>query len=358
VSASAGEPKPRRGLPPSVEKLFRTSMVLIPIGVLGNIVFSLLTTDRALLTSLAGFDRGYLMLAVGLALLPWLTHTVRLAMWTRFLGYGIGYRESFRITLANDLGAAVSPTAVGGGLFKWGLLVQRGVSPGAAVSLTTLPTVEDAIFFAVALPLAVVYTASWNLPVFDAIGERVGQNALVLLPVVVGIAALSWLAVRLVLSGQLGRQARRRGLRFTGRTRRRLRVTWRDAREVFAVIMRRGRLLFAFSLSLTALQWMARYSVISALIAFLGVPVDPVLFWLLQWVVFSLMAMVPTPGAAGGAEAIFFLIYSAFVPAGIIGLATAGWRFLTFYLQLGLAAILFAWMGMRDGALRTDKSAG
>lgn len=352
-SPTDGAAKRQQGLSPGVQKLFRTSMVLIPIGVLGNIAFSLLTTDRALLAALAGFDRRYLLLAVGLALLPWLTHTIRLAMWTRFLGYGIGYRESFRITLANDLGAAVSPTAVGGGLFKWGLLVQRGVSPGAAVSLTTLPTLEDAIFFAVALPLAVVYTASWELPVFMTIGERVGHNALVLLPVVAGIAALSWLAIRLVLGGQLGGRARRRGLRATGRTRRRLRVTWRDARGVFSVIARRGKLLFALSMLLTSLQWMARYSVISALIAFLGVPVEPVLFWLLQWVVFSLMAMVPTPGAAGGAEAIFFLIYSAFVPAGIIGVATAGWRFLTFYLQLGLAAILFALLAMRERAAKS-----
>ena len=92
-------------------------------------------------------------------------------------------------------------------------------------------------------------------------------------------------------------------------------------------------------MTLTAIQWVARYSIISVLIAFLGAPVQPVLFWLLQWVVFTLAAFIPTPGAAGGAEAAFFLIYSPFVPAGILGLATAGWRFFTFYLLLGLAAL-------------------
>jgi hypothetical protein len=29
------------------------------------------------------------------------------------------------------------------------------------------------------------------------------------------------------------------------------------------------------------------------------------------------------------------------LPGRVIGLATSGWRFLTFYLQLGLAAVLF-----------------
>nr|MBA2670624.1 flippase-like domain-containing protein [Gemmatimonadota bacterium] len=102
------------------------------------------------------------------------------------------------------------------------------------------------------------------------------------------------------------------------------------------------------SFLLTAIQWSCRYSVISALIAFLGAPVQPVLFWVLQWVVFSIMAMIPTPGAAGGAEAAFFFIYSAFLPERVIGLATAGWRFLTFYLLLGLAAILFFLLNTRQ----------
>ena len=85
----------------------------------------------------------------------------------------------------------------------------------------------------------------------------------------------------------------------------------------------------------------------SLLIAFLGAPVQPVLFWLLQWVVFTVASFIPTPGAAGGAEAAFFLVYSPFVPSEVLGLATAGWRFLTFYLLLGLASILYLLIGER-----------
>lgn len=131
--------------------------------------------------------------------------------------------------------------------------------------------------------------------------------------------------------------------------RRRLRDTWRDAREVFRLVGARGKSRFALSMLLTAIHWAARYSVVSALIAYLGQPVEPVLYWLLQWVVFTLMAMVPTPGAAGGAEAAFFLIYSPFVPEEVIGVATAGWRFLTFYLLLALAAVAFFVLNLRRG---------
>ena len=122
-----------------------SSVGTIPIGVLGNIIFSLLVTDRDLLASLHEFPRGYLVLAIALGLLPWLTNTLRLYIWARFLGHDLRLRDCFQMTLAVDLGSAISPTAVGGGFFKWGMLVQRGVTPGTAASLTTFPIIEDAL---------------------------------------------------------------------------------------------------------------------------------------------------------------------------------------------------------------------
>ena len=338
---SGGERPPLRGL----DRLFRTTLVIIPVGVLGNIAFSLLTTERSMLAALRSFPRGYLALAVGLALLPWLTNSLRLLIWGRFLGQRLSFRDAFQMTLAVDLGSAISPTAVGGNFFKWGMLVQRGMSGGAAASLTTFPMIEDGIFFAVAIPIAIFASASWNLPVFHNLAARIESNGAPVLLTAGAIALLSWLAVRLVLVGGLGARTQQRGVRVLAGLRRRTRTTWRDARDVFRLILRKGKWRFALSFSITAVQWMARYSVISALAAFLGAPVQPVLFWTLQWVVFTLMTLVPTPGAAGGAEAAFYFIYSPFLPREVIGLATAGWRFLTFYLQLGLASIVFFLLG-------------
>ena len=347
------EPLPTEQAPPpqpggmvrGLDRLFRTALVIIPIGVIGNIAFSLLVTERALLATLSELPREYLLLALLLGVVPWFTNALRLLIWTRFLGHGVRFREAFEITLATDLGAAVSPTAVGGGFFKWGLLVQRGVSPGAAASLTTLAPIEDGLFFAVALPIALVLTASWGHPVFTRVAGEFGSAAPPVILVAIGIALLTWAAVRFVLGGGLGRRTRARSRRFAGRIRRSLRATWVDAREVYRLIRTDGKSRFAVSMFLTGIGWIARYSIISALIAFLGAPVQPVLFWLLQWVVFTLAAFIPTPGAAGGAEAAFFLIYSPFVPGRILALATAGWRFFTFYLLLGIASILYFALG-------------
>jgi glycosyltransferase 2 family protein len=341
------EPAPAKGAALAFDKLFRTALIVVPIGVLGNIVFSLVATERDVLRSLLEFPREFLLLAVGLALLPWLMNTLRLYIWTRFFGYPISLRDAYQIILGMDLGAAVSPTAVGGGLFRWGMLVQRGVSPGAAASLSTLPTLEDGIFFAIALPLGIYLSASWDLPIFRQLGPYLQGNVAGAAAIVFSVLFTVWLCLRLIQIGGLGRRIQERSTRWLSRARRQLRVAWRDAREIFLLILKRGKGWFALSMTLTAIHWIARYSVISALVAFLGLPVDPILFWVLQWVVFSLMAMVPTPGAVGGAEAAFYVIYGAFLPERVIGIATAGWRFLTFYLQLGLAAILFTLMNMQ-----------
>lgn len=334
-------------LPQGFDRLIRTALVIIPIGVIGNIAFSLAVTDREILRSVAGFPRDHLVFALLLTLFPWLTNTLRLLIWTDFLGHRLTFREGFRITLATDMGAAVSPTAVGGGLFKWALLMRKGVSPGAAASLATLSPFEDGVFFLLAIPTALFISASWDNPALDAAAEAFRRNAVPALLITAGIAVLTWLTVRWALKGGLGERTQRQGRRLVQRVRRTLHGIWMDAREVYRLIRVNGKLRFALSLSLTGLQWTARYSVVSLLIAFLGAPVQPVLFWLLQWVVFTVASFIPTPGAAGGAEAAFFLVYSPFVPSEVLGLATAGWRFLTFYLLLGLASILYLLIGER-----------
>ncbi|MBA2563988.1 MAG: flippase-like domain-containing protein, partial [Gemmatimonadetes bacterium] len=128
-----------------------------------------------------------------------------------------------------------------------------------------------------------------------------------------------------------------------------LRTSGQDFRRVFGHIAREGKLLFAASTLLAALHWISRYSVVSALFAALDVPTRPVLFFLLQWVVFTCASFLPTPGGTGAAERAFYLVFRAFLPADRVALATAGWRFLTFDLPVALAAALLA--GLRAGRL-------
>jgi glycosyltransferase 2 family protein len=331
----------------TTRRIVRAAVLLIPIGLLGNIILTLVATDRQLLASVLQLPRGFLVLAVGLAILPWFTSGARFLIWSRFLGYDIRLKDALRAAMAADVGAALTPTAVGGDLFRFGVLVERGVPPGAAATITLVPKFEDTVFFAFAIPFAVVYTQAWNMRVLRWVTAEMAENLAVTIVVAALIGVVSWAGVRLVLLGRAGLWARRRGLRTTAWLRRRLRKAWADARRAAAIVARYGRWRFALTIGLAAIHWTAKYSVVVAFAAFLGLPFDPVLFWLLQFVVFMLMYLIPTPGAAGGAEAAFSILYAPLLPAGTLGLATAGWRFLTFYLQVGLAAAVIGLTGRR-----------
>ncbi|MGH7457740.1 MAG: lysylphosphatidylglycerol synthase transmembrane domain-containing protein [Longimicrobiaceae bacterium] len=330
-------------------RLFRTSLVLIPLGILGNVVFTFLATDRAILASLGRYPVGYLLLALALGFVPWATVGLRLLLWTDFIGHRLSLRDAFAISLGDTLGAALTPTVVGGGAAKWGMMVHRGITAGAAASIATVAVVEDAVFFALAVPLSIWLTRAWELPVFGLLGRELGDHLPVIVALLVGIAAAGWLGLRLFRTLRRQPPAEPEEEGFWHRSGRRLRAVWRDGVDVYDLIIRRGKTRFAAGVLLAGVQWSARYSVITALVYFLGIPVDPILFFLFQWVVFTLMIFIPTPGAVGGAEAAFYLVYSALLPGQVLGIATAGWRFFTFYCQLGAAALLFSALHLKPG---------
>ena len=333
---------PLSSLRPS-RRLFRAASVLIPLGVAANVAVALATTDRHLLGALDGPAREALLVAAGLSLVPWLTQSLRIAVWTRFVGHPVSVLSGLRIYAGGVLGSAVTPTAVGGGSIRWALATRRGLPPGKAASLLAVEAVEDVVFFALALPAAALLSAGSELRAFRRAtsGAAADGSAALVAAGVAGAVLLAAGLAHLALRGALGRRPRQRGLRLAARVRRPLRAAWADARLVAALVARRGKRWFALSLSLTAVQWLARYSVATAVIVVLGGPLRPFLFWVLGWMTYAVSSVVPTPGGAGAAETTFYLLHRPFVPAAVLVAATAAWRLLLFYLPVALAVV--AW---------------
>ncbi|HWK90260.1 MAG TPA: lysylphosphatidylglycerol synthase transmembrane domain-containing protein, partial [Longimicrobium sp.] len=301
-------------------------------------------------------DWRWLALAVVLAVVPLFTNTMRLLIWTRFVGHPFSFREMFRITVGAELASSVLRTSSGGEVFRWGMMVQKGISQGHAASIVTLGYIEDMLFFATAIPVSIFLSRAWELPVLRALGRELrGQALLVIVVAVLGVIVVI-VALRMLLKvamrGWMGEGMRRRALRLTARFKRRFRRTWHDFRSVHELVVTRGKARFALAYLVTAVQWTCRYSVVTALAYFFQAPVDPVLFFLLQWIIFTAMMFIPTPGASGGAEAFFVLIYSALLPDGLIGIVTAAWRMLTFYFLLALGAIIFISLNVADARTR------
>ncbi|HEX6746040.1 MAG TPA: lysylphosphatidylglycerol synthase transmembrane domain-containing protein [Longimicrobium sp.] len=348
----SGRPAPPGDAPKRklFDRLFRSALVLVPLGVVANLWWTWYATDHSVFARLGTLPRQYLLLALALALFPWITNATRMWLWGRFMGVPLTWRDNLGVTLGGELASSVVPTSSGTEVMRWGIFVQKGVPQARAISIVTIGWLQDSLFFALAIPAAIVISRAWELPILRAIGRDArGKVALIALTAAAILFAL-WLLWKAVLIGSLGEAPRRRGLKWTARMRRRTGRTLAEVREVREMVVRRGKALFVLTWLITGIQWCCRYSVVTAMAYFLApqAHVDPVLFFLLQWVVFTALNFVPTPGASGGAEAAFVLVYSALLPAAVIGIATAGWRFLTFYLQLGLGSVIFTGMNVAD----------
>ena len=303
-----------------------------------NVAITLAKTDKKIWESLSHFSFEYLALAALLALIPWLTGTLRLRIWTRFLGEKYSFVDLFKIIIGCDIGSAISPTAVGGGYVKLFLLSQQGMKSGAAASVMTLATLEDLAFFILAIPLSLVLTSGSTLATLGDYAARIREIKVDLLTAVI-IPAVVILFILVFKKSPLYKKLI--SVSWGGRLRNRIKAFWAEFAAVYRRIGKTGKKRLLLTMPLTAVQWTARYTVITVLLACFHVPLKPVEFFLLQWVVFTITTLTPTPGGSIGAEAAFFLIYKAYIPTEMIGLVTAAWRFFTFYLLFGLGAVLF-----------------
>ncbi len=325
------EQKPHKTSLLNLDRIVKPLLILVIIGVVGNLAFCLWTTDRQKLAELLRFDGRYLLLAMLLTLVPLLGHTIRTIMWTRFLGYRIGLVKLIKIVLANELAASITPTAIGGAPLKIAMLVQTGVRTGAAACVATLPTLEDTLFFIVAVPIAMTISSTWSHPVFNLISEGVDLHW-VLPCLIVGLIGGAGLAL---LCRRAGVKIRRwEGLQ------KQLKAVGTDFLNVCRMIGGTGKSRFVLSIIIAGIQWVCRNAVAAMLIASLGVEVEFIRFLLLQWVIFTLTLFIPTPGATGGSEALFYLIFKPLLPNEILAITVGGWRFLTFYWVLIIDAIL------------------
>jgi uncharacterized protein (TIRG00374 family) len=325
----------------SFSKLFKKLIIIIPIGIIINLVITFSGSDRSILKAIGNFSPGYFSLAIMLILLPWFANTLRLYIWTQFLGTKLSFIQAFKIIILSEFGAAMSPSAVGSAPVKTGLLIEQKMKPGAALTIASLTSLEDFTFFIVAIPTALTLSSAWGLPFLNIFFKKMNGNLPWIAGLLISIVLGVFITLKIYNSRARDSNSRKQKRSFIQKIRIKAKKVWREFKAAYKVIGKKGKFRFFLTTTLTGIQWICRYSVITALVISLGFQADPILFFALQWIVFTLAVFIPTPGATGGAEASFYLIFYSFIPHQALGLVTAGWRFLAFYSFLGIGLLLY-----------------
>jgi uncharacterized protein (TIRG00374 family) len=344
----------------NLKRLLKIILIILPLAVAGNIIYVIIATEPGFLYHLTNFNGWYLTLAVVLVFLPWLAQTSRILIWGRVFKREIKSGQAFKTVLAAEIGAAVTPTILGGGYAKLGFLIGYGFRAAEATLVTFLGTLVDGVFFAIALPISLYWSRAWENPHVVRAWRGLFSNWPTALIVIGLLLVILFIIRKLNLtfnkSNLESSEELPRG--FVPRAIARIERFRLDFFSAAGFVLYKGKGAFAACVLVAGIGWCGRYGAISALIFGLGYPVDPVLFFLLQWVVFTTMTMIPTPGAIGGAEVSFALIYNGLIPSAIIPIATSAWRFITFYLTVGLGSLIIFLIRIKfaDRQMKRDDS--
>jgi uncharacterized membrane protein YbhN (UPF0104 family) len=315
------------------------ALSVLPLLALANVA--------VLAWSLGGIDiagrlvaPGLLLLAAVVAFVPMLANSLRFAVWSRFLGIGLGFRASLKVVTGTMIANSITPSAAGGVPIKVLFLIGEGVAPRRAATLISLQTAEDVAVMSALVAVCLTFS---GFQLIDFVSQQQGLLA----RIEADLALAGWIGLGLMAmlgglgwalaAGMLGAPLRARAARLLAR----VRNFGGHVVSDWLGVLRRGKGIALVNLALALTQWVARFSMAGIVLAAFGQAWHPALYWLLQYLVQSISSVVPTPGGAGGAEAAFLLLFAPFVAGSVLVVAMSAWRLIFFYLPLTGAALVF-----------------
>lgn len=322
--------------------------LLVALGLsVGALVGVLLwTVEPGTWRALATLHPGWLAAAVGVHTLSWCFWGVRIHLLARGLGARIGAGRATQMVVASLFPAAITPAHFGGELMRIYLLKREGLSYGDATALTMGERVLDSILLIAAFPLGVLAfapvlaTQGWAQSfLWVTVGFFAGVLALFVL-LLWKLELAMGLLERLLRRPHLRERIREEVLRFRSSL-------------VTLILRRRGLALVGFGC--TVGFWLCEFAVPSLVLLALGL--DPA-WWtsMAAQSILILFVLVPlTPGGSGVMELTAALLYTPLGLGGLLGVFLLLWRFIIYYVNLIVGALVsFKEMGRLGAVLEEE----
>lgn len=287
---------------------------------------------------------GLLVLALGCLGLQLALGGLRL----RYIARGlVSFRQGVRAQLAWDFMSAVTPSAIGGAPFASFFVAKDSRMPvGQATAVMLFSMLMDLVWFASTIPVILLATARLDVfpPALGAVGAGTLTTYFLVLLLWVAFFAYATVLRPEVIEKAAGGLLRLRWLRrFEDRV-----MGEMERMKAQAKVLRGQPLHFYLGGYLySAGVWLSRYLVV----LFIAWSVTPGLAWveflLRTGGMWLTVLAVPTPGGAGGMEALYVLFLGPLLPPGFDGPTLLTWRLLSYHLFIVLGLFV------TSGTLRT-----
>lgn len=292
-----------------------------------------------------GINYWALILVFGLMLLSYVFEASILAVLAQRKNEPQRTKWSFlRIPIIQALFNAITPMSTGGQPSQLAAMVQMGIEGGRATSLLLMKFIiyQIVVFLAYVLTIITGFHMVVNkfagLAIFIGIGFLIHVSSIVFLLAILFAykwtkKAANWI---MNLLGKIINPKRVENWRKN--TLAKIDTFYRESQK-----LKQEKKKLVISGILTILQLLCFYSIPYMILVTLGVSADWASVTQMNIMIIMFMAIVPIPGASGGAEYSFQTLFATFVSSkGALILGMFLWRFVTYF--FGMILGLFGWI--------------
>jgi len=310
-------------------------IVSLAISIITIIALFSLTTTLETYDILAEIQPLYLLAAIGMHFGAWIMWSSRLKLMSEFVGgdKDLNLLKSLKITLASYFAACITPSQFGGEPVRIYLLNKNGLTVGGGTAVVFGERALDVVVVTIGAAISFLLFRS----VFS-------QNT-ILCAVFTFIGACLCTGVAIIIYGLAKPEKAKKVFDFLFS---KLKLKYRRLEEMkekvgheldnFFHTLRRfqceGKVTIGLALFFTLAFWLAEFT-IPSLILF-GIGADPVWIYSIaaQFILLIIVAIPTTPGSSGVAEIGLASLYSALIPAPLLGVFTVLWRLIVYYTNL------------------------
>ncbi len=262
----------------------------------------------------------------------WFLWAFRLKMITESLGKKLSFLFSLETTLSSMFFAAITPSSAGGEPVRAKLIGSKCGSYGLSTAVVLIERLLDAIFFAIALPIFLIFTdfaVGFGLKVATLFSAFLILFITMIYALFKDPKKIKTLIIyfnKKFLKKFIGE----RGDSITGKLIKEA-ESFRMALIEFSKVEIGRSSLIVF---ITVLMWIIGFLIPSYIL--LAMKNEPhFLLSITSQLIIVVVSLIPlTPGSSGIAEVSMAYLYSNFVPKSVLGVLVAIWRVVTYYTNL------------------------
>ncbi|AGB40845.1 hypothetical protein Halha_0879 [Halobacteroides halobius DSM 5150] len=325
----------------TIKKGLELSLVVSILALGGLILF---TIDKHTIGKVLSINIYYLILAVVITLLMWTVGGLRIKLVTDAVGESISLLEAVKIFLLGAFVSNVTPFASGGGPAQIFLLHKRDrISVGKSTTIIVVQFALRLLFFGVTTPILFLFFKEFINPGF--IPTQIFNIAVL---VAAGITLIMiyfiWQPkqVKSVVDKLRDIPLLKPLLKYQ-RVRSLIEKFYQEVEEFHDSLWqltKYKKYSLIWAALCTLIYWGLFFTIAPIILLGLGAKPFFLRSFIVQTIFYFILPYIPTPGGSGVAELGFASLFSSFVPSGLVGLLSIVWRFLTFYLVLGLGGII------------------